>query len=300
MPSHVVPQPRYDAETFLTANIFRDRFGALDDDRWLELLVRSVQAQTIDGIEFPRFPDEELQNRIHGHAAEHSMREAFNFYRFVKSRPSVAPLMGAGTRFLDFASGWGRISRPFMKHFDLVDMYGFEPNPMFCAIARSLNPYLSFLGGEYEPNRRIPTDNFDLVVGWSIFSHLSRNSARSWLGEMARVMRVGGSCVFTTWGERFLLRLAREQEQLGRGEDIHWYSRTCIDAAGALPDRLAEYRAGEFVWFTSGGSTLYGEAFVGQGALQGIIREDALPFELVEFDAGSLAQDVFVLRRIAD
>ena len=93
-------------------------------------------------------------------------------------------------------------------------------------------------------------------------------------------------------------RLRSEAEQLRAGQEIHWYSRVCLDAAGNIEDRITEYSNGKFVWFASGASKLYGEAFLGQDALTALIAERNLPLELELFDSTSLAQDVFVLRRL--
>ena len=101
----------------------------------------------------------------------------------------------------------------------------------------------------------------------------------------------------TTWGHRFLDRLQREKAMLAAGQDIHWYSKVCLDACGDLPSRIAAYEQGEFVWFTGGGSDLYGEAFLGERALRSLLAECAPKLSLTVFDAQTLAQDVFVLRR---
>ena len=255
-----VPSINYNIALQASANPFRDKFGQLSDDEWREILLLSAKQSLIEGIEFPAIPDQELQLRIHGSASySTSIKEAFAFYSFVKS--NFDRRFSSGQRFLDFGCGWGRISRPFMRDFDLKDMYGFEPDLLFCAIARSLNPYICVLSGEFLPNGAIPTNWFDFIVGWSIFSHLSELSARQWLAELALALKPGGMSVFTTWGAQFLRRLQIEQQQLEEGSDIHWYSKLCISAAGSIDDRLKEYDAGEFVWFTNGSSKLYGEAF---------------------------------------
>ena len=100
----------------------------------------------------------------------------------------------------------------------------------------------------------------------------------------------------TTWGSRFLERLLRGQEQLEAGEEIHWYSELCIRTAGDLRERIAQFEAGEFVYFSQADPN-YGEAFVSEAALVRVIEEEGLDFEIKTFDTSSIAQDVFVLRR---
>jgi MoaA/NifB/PqqE/SkfB family radical SAM enzyme/SAM-dependent methyltransferase len=282
-----------------SANIFRDRYSWLSDEEWRDLLIRSIREPEIDGIPFPGFPAPEVQEHMHGHSGEVSLHEAQGFYSFIKSRPAVTKLMQPGATFLDFGSGWGRVARLFLRDFDLGNIYGFEPNRGYCTMARSLNPYICFLNGDFTPDRTLPPDRFDLVVGWSIFSHLSERSAGDWLEEMARVTRPDGCCVFTTWGKRFLDTLVSQQDKLLHGDDadVHWYYKECLRGAGDIRRQREKFENGEFVWFTTFQSELYGDAFINPDTLQSLLRARRLPFEVVDFDQQSLGQDAFILRR---
>jgi hypothetical protein len=52
------------------------------------------------------------------------------------------------------------------------------------------------------------------------------------------------------------------------------------------------------VWFTESGSASYGEAFISELALRQVIDEEALGLQILTFDASSLPQDVFLVRRV--
>src|SRR5665213_1478047 len=185
-----------------------------------------------------------------------------------------------------------------MRDFEFRNLYAFEPNFLFCALARTLNPYVTFLAGAFVPSRDIPEQFFDLMIGWSIFSHLSPSSAALWLAEAAHVVVPGGMCVFTTWGNRFLRRLQKEAAERDEGKPIHWYSSIVLAAAGSIEKRLADYERGDFVWFSGGDSILYGEAFLSETALRKLISQHSLPFDVVVFDKSTLGQDAFVLKRL--
>jgi SAM-dependent methyltransferase len=278
------------------ANVFRERFESLTDDEWQALWLSTERETQIADLAFPTVPEPALQLQIHGSASwEASMREAFDFYRFVKSH--VALNTSGKDRFLDYGCGWGRMTRPFMRHFDSDKLFGFEPHLLLATIARSLNPYCCVLAGGFTPDGSIPKAWFDLIIGWSVFSHLSKSSFKEWIREMAQVLKPGGTGVFTTWGSRFLQRLKAEKKLLDDGTEIHWYSKLCIEAAGNISERIAQYERGEFVWFTESGSPSYGEAFISEVALREIIDEEALALQVVTFDTASLPQDVFLVRR---
>jgi SAM-dependent methyltransferase len=287
------PQVTFDS-AFNTSNPFREKFGELSDSKWLQVWLSTETGCTIYGIEFPALPDQDLQNRVHGSASwEVSMRGAFAFYNFIKA----GGWLDGARRFLDFGCGWGRMSRPFMRDFDLEKMYGFEPEKMRAIMARTLNPYITILSGDFSPDGSIPKDMFDLIVGYSIFSHLSEASLKAWLCEISAALRPGGRVVLTTWGARFLNRLRAEQEEMAQGKEIHWYSRHCIQTAGDIGTLISAYEAGEFIWFTGGQSKLYGEAFLGEKPLKRFLAELNLPLDVIAFDTTTLAQDAFTLRK---
>ena len=293
-----VPPITYDLVPRDGRNVFRDRFGALSDEDWCRLLARSITEPVIAGVQFPAFPNDDVQRHIHGSFGANAVAEAADFFRFVKANTYRTAPAALGKRILDFGSGWGRTIRPFMRDFEFADLYGFEPDFLFCTLARSLNPYVAFLSDASTPTGRLPGQFFDLACSWSVFSHLSPASAASWLQELARVLVPGGFCVLTTWGDRFLRRLQDDAAARQRGQGIDWYSAVCLDAAGSIEQRILEYRRGEFVWFTSGQSLLYGEAFVSETALTRLIQRCQLPFALLAVDTSSLGQDAFVLRRL--
>jgi len=165
-------------------------------------------------------------------------------------------------------------------------------------LAKALNPYITFFSGTFVPTGNLPEQFFHLVASWSVFSHLSESSAVLWLNELARILIPGGACVVTTWGSRFLTRLQHDAVQQKAGETIHWYSAVCLAAAGSIEQRMADFECGKFVWFTSGQSTMYGEAFVSEAALVKLLSQYQLPFSLSLVDKVTLGQDVFVLTRL--
>jgi len=296
MPELVFPPLNYD-DRLVQPNIFRATFGGLSDEAWRNVLLRSVREPEIEGVAFPRFPDADLQSRIHGNSNEDAIREAFQFFSFVKQQVGEQRLRPEA-RFLDFGSGWGRMLRPYMRYFDLSNIYAFEPNRLFVTIARSLNPHVNFLSGEFLPNRRIPRHMFDLIVGYSIFSHLSYNSSVAWLRETAELLNPDGIAVFTTWGERFIDLLSVTKSQMEEGGNVHWYHQFVVEKVGDPNALRTHYESGKFVWIRSNEDDLYGETLLSRVALQKIIKNHALPLEVVAFDAKSLAQDAFLLRRL--
>lgn len=233
--SAIVVAPLVDIDERLSSdNVFKDLYGGLSSKEWLDFLVKSIDNKKIDGINFPTFPPIEFQSQLHGHFGSHSLAEAETFYSFAVNHGLLSKeiIDYQNSALLDFGSGWGRVLRLFMRDFPLKNIIGYEPDPRYCIVARANNPYVGFLSGGFLPDGILPSNKFSLIVGWSVFSHLSLFSATEWLKEFSRILVSNGKILVTTWGLRFLERLKSESEALKRGEDIHWYSKVCLEAVG--------------------------------------------------------------------
>lgn len=274
---------------------FVETYAGLDDAAWEAKIVSSIDEPHQDGIAFPRFPPVALQERVHGHSDVSAVREAFEFYRLVKAFSSKMQIeIGRNTTILDFGSGWGRIVRPFMARTELKNLYGLEPNPLFVQVARALNPYVAFVAGGYEPPTVFGDRKFDIVVAWSVFTHLPIQLARQWLEEFARIVKPGGLVFVTAWGERFIAQLVEQKKRMRAGLEIHWFQKQVIESAGDLDQLWARHRSGEVVFVPSAQDPNYGDVFMsGNGA-----RSIAGPkLVLVAHDDRAIAQDLLVYRR---
>jgi len=107
-------------------------------------------------------------------------------------------------RILDWGCGCGRVSRHFL-HF-LPDLGG--PEFYGCDIdgeaiawcSEHLQPGI-FTHIEPWPPTRYDEAMFDVVVGFSVFTHLSKKAQRAWLAEMRRIIAPGGLFLASTHGD---------------------------------------------------------------------------------------------------
>lgn len=74
-------------------------------------------------------------------------------------------------------------------------------------------PGIQFSQNELMPPLKYEDDQFDLVYGISIFTHLSENAHQEWLEELFRILRPGGILFLTLHGSAFMDKL-EPQEQL--------------------------------------------------------------------------------------
>lgn len=245
-----------------------ERIEQISDDEWFKMLLKSVKNRTVDGLEFPGFPDEALQAQFVGSSNEAALREGFEFYRLVKGY-SVAlgrPFDKKATRLLDFGCGWGRYLRIFKKDISEENLFGVDVDPTILNQCRINN-----VPGEFcriFPSGKLPYPDsfFDFVIAYSVFTHLPEHVHIHWAHEIARVAKPGCIFVLTLESTRFLDFV----EKLGRSkpaEDWHGWHRSLSEFSGNIPAYRKAYSKGEFVYLPTGGgdyrsADVYGDAVV--------------------------------------
>ncbi len=231
-------------------NIAWTRIHALSDDDWLKVLIRSVDTPAYQGFPLPGFPAEGLQTGIVGSSNESALREGFNFYRTVKTlcADQDHPLT-ATTRLLDFGTGWGRYARIFMKEISPDNIVGVDVDPSLIDVCRSTFPYCSFEVVPPTPPTQLQADGFDLVIAYSVFSHLSEAAATAWIEEFARILAPGGMIAITTQGRGFI----EYCEQIRRtGEITHPWHLKLAQSFTDVAACHAAYDRGEFLYSATG------------------------------------------------
>lgn len=178
-------------------------FGNLDDGTWLKVLEASVKKRNQHGIILPGFPDGELQIATVGNSNKRAIREAFQFYLFVKDKCAhLGDPVGPDTMVLDFGVGWGRIVRCFLK--DTGNLFGVDINEVLLRAAADTGCPAKL--SKIDPWGALPFKNqlFDLVYAYSVFTHLPERAQDHWLAEICRTLKPGGILVATVQPPRFL------------------------------------------------------------------------------------------------
>jgi 2-polyprenyl-3-methyl-5-hydroxy-6-metoxy-1,4-benzoquinol methylase len=279
--------------------------AASNSGNWLDVLIRSLSSQQYSplGEVLPQFPSEEMQANTTGLSAEATLRQAYAFYADVdRATRSIGKEMGPSTKVLDFGFGWGRISRTFMEKISLQNIYGVDVDPSFVDMTRELFKSDNFEVCDPYPPTRYETAGFDLVVAYSVFSHLSEKACNDWMREFARIVKPGGVVAWTTRHDSFLdfCRWAREQ-----GDAVSGYLHALGQLFPDVEEPRKRYRSGQIVHVTSegvGGGSARGTGFYGETWIpEKYARERfADNFRLVGsfFDAKKYDQSCFVFQRL--
>lgn len=241
----------------------------LTEQEWFELVSRVADGEVSpQEASVPEFPDPVIQRNTTGAAGSAGLPEVWQFYldarsglETVRGRPP-----GSQDKMLDFGCGWGRITRLFMRDIPIENLYGIDVNPDLVAECES-----KFGNGNFSVNAPFPptkfADNsFDLIVGFSVYSHLSEDACRTWMTEFARICAPDGIIALTTRGREFFdfCRAQRETAEPGSYPYALSMMFEDFDAAAAAYDR-GEIVHSNAKGVTGGGALsgeFYGETFI--------------------------------------
>lgn len=187
----------------------RQMFGGTDDDDWLWLNTegrrRSPALQEI----IPSLPDEEIQANFTGAVGDKTLRQGFTHYQLF--RQIVAAQGGDLRRYdaiLDFGCGWGRIIRYFLRDVEPSVLWGADVDTGMIDFCKQSNKWCKFVQISFSPPTQLPSDTFDLIYCFSVFSHLSEDVHKNWLAEIRRILKSGGLFIATTRSRDFFRRCA--------------------------------------------------------------------------------------------
>ena len=270
---------------------------SLTPDEWVELVGRALsEPTTLSGIPLPAGPSPEFQSAYVGSSGAATMREAGLFYRYVldaNRRFRDAEI----TRLLDFGCGWGRYTRLFLREVPEHGLYGADPEPVAIQVCRRHVPYGCFVNSPSRPPLPFRDQFFDLVVAYSVFSHLSEINAANWIYELSRVLRPGGILVATTH-PIWLLDMV-EGLQSGRSPVESGWHGVLVRSWPSVEAARARYERGEFVFAESGeypGMDGYGDVLVPRQYIWDVWGRIMEPLDFVS-DPTRVSQAAFVLRR---
>jgi SAM-dependent methyltransferase len=250
----------------------------LADEQWFETIVRSLTDPTLG---LPGFPAAEAQVTSTGQSGAATLKDAFAFYKFVKNN---TPPWDDATALLDFGVGWGRILRFFMKDLQNFNLFGADVNAQVIAQCKAIGVPGDLRPIDPDGTLPFPSESFDIICAYSVFSHLSERSARHWLAELVRAARPGGTLFLTTTTDRFLnLCLACHAKS-----DRNSYE-AMLAALFADPGAIVEsYRRGHFAYAAVGGDTT---AIAGSNVPEASnYGWAAMPAAWVERELGALAK----------
>jgi SAM-dependent methyltransferase len=273
-------------------------FRAVDDEFWLWLHTEGVRVSPLLRDVLPGLPAESIQLQANGLSGDRALEDGFLVYRLFKTiYEAIAGELGTCQAILDFGCGWGRVIRFFLRDLEANKVWGVDHYDKAIETCQQTNRWHPFQQINPFPPTGFAPSTFDLILAYSVFSHLSEAAQRAWVEEFARLLRPGGVLIVTTWDRELILRCRELRED-----------RTLPFFQNHLPTMFKEtdywleaYDRGEFCFDTSvesygAVSSYLGEACIPKGY---VTKHWNGPLQLVDFieDRTVCPQNVIVATR---
>lgn len=213
-------------------------FASLSETEWEELWLRHADDGSV--TVFPPMAPLDRQQLLHGTSGVAAMQGALKFRRVLQRH---LPKLPPSPRLLDFGCGWGRHIRVFLKDFPAPNITGVDIDPDNIGICRELLPGMSFVLSKEGAQLPVESDSQDLILSFSVFSHINEESAQFWLRELGRVLKPGGSMVVTSWGRSLFEVFERKRTT---GQTLYAWEDNIARAFEDLNEVERRYRDGEF------------------------------------------------------
>lgn len=276
----------------------RQLFGATSDEFWRWCFTQGYRREERLRTLLPTLPPESVQLRFSGVAGDDAMNDAYGFYVLVRSlfrQHSTAPMDSV----LEFGCGWGRLVRWFLRDIEADRLWGIDCMPEAIEICRATNHMNRFELVDPLPPSNVPSETFDLVYSYSVFSHLSEDAHLAWLTELERVLKPGGLLVATTRPREFIMMCADARASRDDRDWLKGMQRAFPDEE----DALSRFDRGEFLYDGVGGGGVLDRSFYGETCIprQYVIENWSKRYEYIGYvdDRRLCVQNVIIVRRRA-
>ncbi len=246
----------------------RDLFHGCTDAEWLWTLTEGRAENSRLAALLPRLPDEEFQKQFTGRSHRAAFEQAIDAVNLFLSdaRALGLDLNRPDLRVLDLGCGWGRITQTLFRDFNPDRITACDVSDQAIELCQSIGLTCDLVKIPYLPPTALPSESADLIVAYSVFSHLSETAHMAWVEELARVLRPGGVLAVTTRCRAFI----SYTESVRRQPEIPPHARGTAASFVDTAAWLARYDRGEFCFDGANNGQhwpddYYGEAVVPEG-----------------------------------
>jgi ubiquinone/menaquinone biosynthesis C-methylase UbiE len=243
-------------------NIF-NLFNKVNDDFWYWLHTKGYKKSSAIQKILPSMPEENLQLQFTGSSGEDTLEEAYAYYRFIKKNMNKYRLdIHPNTKILDFGCGWGRIIRLFMKDVKLENLFGIDCDDTIVKVCKSLNLNCNIDVNNIYPPTEFEDNCFDLIYSFSVFSHLSEDAHKKWIGEFKRILKPNGILIVTTRSREFIISCSKMRDI--EDENIPFFAKGLTNIFLNPLKSLMDYDEGKYLYESIGGGGMRDGSFYGE------------------------------------
>jgi SAM-dependent methyltransferase len=188
-----------------TRSHFRDRTASatLLDEPTSQLVPGSTRPQP--KRPFAPLPPPELRTRVAGtdDADWFNSSGRMAVDDICAALAAVDRSLGDFSRVYDFGCGCGRLTLPLTDLIPSACLTATDTDGEAVAWLKGRLPDARIETNEQLPPISFPDNSFDLIIGWSVLTHLPEHYQDSWLAELSRVLSPTGVMLLTVHGPSF-------------------------------------------------------------------------------------------------
>jgi 2-polyprenyl-3-methyl-5-hydroxy-6-metoxy-1,4-benzoquinol methylase len=250
----------------------RDMFAGASEAEWLWALTDGRENEPKIRELLPTLPPDTIQAQFTGRSNKVAFEQAIGAKAvfLAQAKALGLDLTRSDLRVLDFGCGWGRITQTLFQDFLPSQVTGCDVMPEALETCRQTRLPCELVHIPFLPPSPLPESAYDLVVAYSVFSHLSESAHMAWVQDLARALRPGGVLVVTTRPRAFI----QVAEAFRKGpQPVPAHARSTALSFVDAPAWEQRYDRGEFCFDAASHGTLwpnnyYGEALVPGGFAQ--------------------------------
>lgn len=122
---------------------------------------------------------------------------------------------------LDWGCGPARITRHIKDYCADATLIGSDTNALTIKWNHTHFNKIHFVLQNHEPPLPFADQQFDLIIGFSVFTHITATAQQHWLTELFRILKPNGIIWMTTHGNYFIQSLSAAKQQFIREQGIY-------------------------------------------------------------------------------
>ncbi len=116
---------------------------------------------------------------------------------------ALSLLSGKAHNILDWGCGTGRITRPLRDALPDAAIFGCDSHTGRIDWNRKHSMDITFTTIHPFPPTPYANDFFDVIIGFSVLTHIEAGEQEAWIAELARILKPGGVIWLTTHGDYY-------------------------------------------------------------------------------------------------
>ena len=246
-------------------------FADIDDSYLMWLLTEGREALPELAKILPDLPTIDEQTAFTGRHGPLAFEQAVAAYRVFKDIAASLglDLVGGSYRAIDFGCGWGRITQVMLRDISPENLIGLDVWDKAVEICRRTRLPCEVREIEPWPPVDISSDSIDLIVAYSVFSHLSEENHWAWMKEFHRILKPGGVVAVTSRPRSFIEYVATLRSQ----SNVPSFAGGASVVFQNTDEALGRYDSGEYCFDNAGR---------GGGPLVEFYGETCIPEEYIE------------------